>query len=92
MKDVSYMTPSSAFVTHGCRKMRKERESELGAAPWSRASIAVNSRLGQAVLAIQWLWSLRRLWVVATNRHSDCAAALPLRMNLSIRRLYLICP
>ena len=46
----------------------------------------------QAVLAIQWLWSLRRLWVAATNRHSDCAAALPLRMNRSIRRLYLICP
>ncbi len=46
----------------------------------------------QAVLAIQWLWSLSRLWVAATNRHSDCAAALPLRMNRSIRRLYLICP
>src|SRR5436305_604775 len=35
----------------------------------------------QAMLAIQWLWSLRMLWVAATNRHSDCAAALPLRMN-----------
>ena len=28
----------------------------------------------QAVLAIQWLWSLSRLWVAVTNRHSDCAA------------------
>jgi hypothetical protein len=46
----------------------------------------------QAVSAIQWLWSLRMLWVAATSRHSDCAAALPLRMNRSVRRLYLICP
>jgi hypothetical protein len=46
----------------------------------------------QAVLAIQWLWSLSRLWVAVTNRHSDCAAALPLRMNRSTRRLCLICP
>ena len=46
----------------------------------------------QAVSAIQWLWSLSRLWVAVTNRHSDCAAALPLRMNRSTRRLYLICP
>ena len=32
------------------------------------------------------------LWVAATNRNSDCAAALPLRMNWSTRRLYLIWP
>ena len=32
------------------------------------------------------------MWVAATSRHSDCAAALPLRMNRSMRRLYLICP
>jgi hypothetical protein len=29
------------------------------------------------------------LWVAVTSRHSDCAAALPLRMNRSMRRLYL---
>ena len=46
----------------------------------------------QAVLAIQWLWSLSRLCVAVTNRHSDCAAALPLRMNRSMCRLCLICP
>ena len=33
----------------------------------------------------------RNLWVAPTNRHADCAADLPLRMNRSIRRLYLIC-
>ncbi len=44
------------------------------------------------MLAIQWVWSLSMLWVAVTNRHSDCAAALPVRMNVSIRRLYLICP
>jgi hypothetical protein len=46
----------------------------------------------QAVFAIQWLWSFSRLCVAVTNRHSDCAAALPLRMNRSMCRLYLICP
>jgi hypothetical protein len=46
----------------------------------------------QAVFAIQWLWSFSRLCVALTNRHSDCAAALPLRMNRSMCRLYLICP
>ena len=46
----------------------------------------------QAVLMVQWLWSLSRLCVAVTNRHSDRAADLPLRMNRSIRRLYLICP
>ena len=35
----------------------------------------------QAVFAIQWLCSLSMLCVAATNRSSDCAAALPLRMN-----------
>jgi hypothetical protein len=58
-----------------------------------RAGRKVTPRsLCQAVLAIQWLWSLSRLCVAVTNRHSDCAAALPLRMNRSMRRLYLICP
>jgi hypothetical protein len=46
----------------------------------------------QVVLAIQWLCSLSRLWVAVTSRHSDCAADLPLRMNRSMCRLYLICP
>jgi hypothetical protein len=31
-----------------------------------------------AAVAIQWLWSFRRLWVVAISRHSENAApALP---------------
>ena len=46
----------------------------------------------QAGVAIQWLWSLSRLWVAATSRHSDRAADLPLRVNRSMCRLYLICP
>src|SRR5436190_8039027 len=46
----------------------------------------------QVVLAIQWLWSFSRLWVAVTSRHSDRAAALPLRINLSVCRLYLIWP
>jgi hypothetical protein len=33
-----------------------------------------------------------RLWVAATRRHSDCAAALPRLRNRVIPRLYLICP
>ena len=71
--------------------MRKERE--FG---WRRRPRATRACARwwwcQAVVATQWVWSLSRLWVAATNRHSDWAAALPLRMNLSIRRLYLICP
>ena len=64
----------------GRRKMRKERDfggcrvfrgTPFSVVPWSP----------QAVLAIQWLWSLSMLWVAATNRNSDCTAALPLRMN-----------
>jgi len=46
----------------------------------------------QPVLAIQWLCSFSRLWVAVVSRHSDLAAALPLRKNRSIRRLNLICP
>ena len=38
----------------------------------------------QAGVAIQWLWSLSRLWVAVTSRHSDRAADLPLRMNRSM--------
>jgi hypothetical protein len=41
---------------------------------------------------IQWLWSFNRLWVAAIRRHSDGAAALPLRRNRVIARLCLICP
>jgi len=40
---------------------------------------------------IQWLWSFMRLWVAATSRHSDNAAVRPLRWNLLILRLNLIC-
>jgi hypothetical protein len=46
----------------------------------------------QAVLMVQWLWSFSRLCVAVTNRNSDCPADLPLRMNRSMCRLYLICP
>ena len=42
--------------------------------------------------AIQWLWSLRRLWEAAIRRHSDRTAALPLRWKRSIRRLPSIWP
>ena|ERR1700733_4045779 len=61
---------------------------------WSaeRDAVFVRPLPPQAVLAIQWLWSLRMLWVAATNRNSECTAALPLRINRSTRRLYLICP
>jgi hypothetical protein len=40
---------------------------------------------------IQWLWSLRRLWTAACNRHSDRTAALPLRWNRRKPRLNLFC-
>ena len=72
--------------------MRKERESGDGSVvPLNRVTDP-RVRRCQAVLAIQWLWSFSRLWVAVTNRHSDCAAALPRRMNRSMCRLYLICP
>ena len=41
---------------------------------------------------VQWRWSFSRLCVAVTNRHSDCAAARPLRMNRLMCRLYLIWP
>jgi hypothetical protein len=44
------------------------------------------------VVAIRCWWSFNRLCVMAANRHSDRTAVRPLRWNLSIRRLYLICP
>jgi hypothetical protein len=47
--------------------MRKERES--GSARWFRGTRVANRcvRRCQAALAIQWLWSFRRLWVAATS-------------------------
>ena len=68
----------------GRRKMRKERDSCRGGRSAEHPRRVTAASPVQAVLAIQWLWSLRRLWVAATSRHSDCAAALPLRMNRSI--------
>ena len=50
------------------------------------------SAVSQAVLMVQWLWSLSRLCVAVTNRHSDQAADRPLRMKRSMCRLYLIWP
>jgi pimeloyl-ACP methyl ester carboxylesterase len=64
----------------------------LAGAAFPRSREITADRLAQAVFAIQWLWSFSRLCVAVTNRHSDCAAALPLRMNRSMCRLYLICP
>jgi hypothetical protein len=86
-------TPAGTSASsRGCRRIRKERDSGgRSAVPAGPHCVRCGSS-PQAVLAIQWLWSLRRLWVAATNRHSDCAAALPLRMNRSTPRLYLICP
>ena len=75
---------SAIAMARGRRKMRKERESGSAACSAEPRSCRVARSPCQAVLAIQWLWSLSRLWVAATNRHSDCAAALPLRMNRSI--------
>ena len=72
--------PAIAFVA-GRRKMRKERDFGLGTFPLRNVFARAPPRWCQAVLAIQWLWSLRMLWVAATNRISECAAALPLRMN-----------
>jgi hypothetical protein len=66
-------------LPRGRRKMRKERESDP-AGRFRRTALSRRS-LCQAVLAIQWLWSFSRLWVAATNRHSDRAADLPLRMK-----------
>jgi hypothetical protein len=37
-----------------------------------------------------WRWSLSRLWVAAIRRHSERAAARPLRLKRSMRRLVLI--
>jgi hypothetical protein len=42
--------------------------------------------------AIWWLWSFRRLWVAAANRHSERAAARPRRWNRSNLRLNFIWP
>jgi hypothetical protein len=72
------------------RKVRESRRARVSAESFTMVSGAPN--LSQAGVAIQWLWSLSRSWVAVTNRHSDCAAALPRRMNRSTRRLYLICP
>jgi len=65
----------------GRRKMRKERDSCRGGCSAEHALCQLRRWSPQAVLAIQWLWSLSRLWVAATNRNSECTAALPLRMN-----------
>ena len=61
--------------------MRKQRGSGRPLRFRGTARPAVGGVSPQAVLAIQWLWSLSMLCVAATNRNSDCTAALPLRMN-----------
>ena len=77
--------------SRGRRNIRNERESGDPGGGSMEPRLTCRP-VCQAVLAIQWLWSLSRLCVALTNRHSDCAAALPLRMNRSMRRLCLICP
>jgi hypothetical protein len=71
---------------------RKERD--LGGTAVGGESIAAGSAAGpyQAVLAVQGLWSLTRLWLAAIIRHSDRTVALPRRMSLVMPRLYLIWP
>lgn len=76
----------------GCRSIRRGVSGVLTPVEKATCAGAICDPLGQVVFAIQWWWSLRRLWVAAVSRHSDRAADLPLRMNLSMRRLYLICP
>ena len=88
------ISPTIAFA-RGRRKMRNDREDWVRA--WHRpicgpGAWLIADPVCQAGLAIQWLCSFNRLWVAVTNRHSDCAAARPLRMNRSMCRLYLIWP
>ena len=80
----------TAASSRGCRIIRKERESVRGLKGRRGRGLPVGP--SQAGLAIQWVWSLSRLCVAVTNRHSECAADLPRRMNRSMCRLCLICP
>jgi hypothetical protein len=57
MKDASYMTSSSAFVTHGRRK-NADRARIRGPRAFPRKRDRRAPTRCQAVLAIQWLWSL----------------------------------
>lgn len=59
--------------------------------PW-RPGRALRGPSQAPAAAIWWLWSFSRLWVAATNRHSDLAAALPRRWKRSMRRLNFVCP
>ena len=86
-----------SWRVHGREAVGKSATSEkadLARSQRSGDSRACRSRgpVCQAGVAIQWLWSLNRLWVAVISRHSDCAAARPRRMNRSMCRLYLICP
>jgi hypothetical protein len=47
--------------------MRKERECGLAGGSAEPFTVCVNFWPPQAVLAIQWLWSLRRLWVAVIS-------------------------
>ena len=74
----------------------------VGAGFWARrrgAGLAVvrsdwpPSRPFQApVAAIWWLWSFNRLWVAASNRHSESTAERPRRRKRWNPRLCLTCP
>ena len=58
----------------------------------ARAELVTADRLGQALTAaIWWRWSLVRLWVAISSRHSVLTAILPLRWNRLISRLCLVC-
>ena len=91
---------SPALVIAWSRGRRRMRRGGKGGRQWGEMMAVVGENRGrrrpsavsQAVLMVQWLWSLSRLCVAVTNRHSDKAADRPLRMKRSMCRLYLIWP
>jgi len=76
----------------GVGRNHGRRWGELMAATGEKSWPRTAFEASQAVLMVRRLWSLSRLCVAVINRHSDRAADLPLRMNRSMRRLYLIWP
>ncbi len=75
----------------GCRAKFEERVR--GELPVTRPRAARGTAaIDQAPAgAIEWLWSLRRLWIATWNRHSERAAALPRRWKRRKPRLNLFC-
>ena len=82
----------------GCRRLfRKARPAHssgpIGVIAGSpdRRSAGLRSAGYPVAIARLGCQSLRRLWVAVISRHSALQAHRPLRWNLSIRRLYLVC-